>query len=159
MYLAAEQLLQHLQSPAGLGVDPSKVILFGQSIGGGVAVEMALRSFGTKLILLSPFLSVQAMAKSAFPVVRPGLWLVSWLVKDKFDNEAKAGRVPVPTLVIHGTEDGIVPFVQGKEMAAKLGCPLVEVRGGGHNDLFGSDFEPLVLHAMSDFAFPDKRSQ
>lgn len=159
MYLASEQLLQHLQSKDGLAVEPANVILFGQSIGGGVAVEMAQRKFGSKMILISPFLSVETMAKSIFPLVTPGVGLVAWLIKDKFDNAAKTPRVQVPTVVIHGKEDGIVPYWQGQKLAELLGCPLVSIPGGGHNDLFGTEYEQQVLRAISSFAFPELESK
>ena len=116
LYLGAEQLLHHLTSPWGLNVSESQTVLFGQSIGCAVAIEMASRGFGQRLVLLAPFESILEMAGAAFPLFKPGLRLCPWLVRDRFDNVAKARRLALPALVLHGSRDEVVPQRQGRKV-------------------------------------------
>merc|ERR1711998_743485 len=101
---ASVQLLTHLTRAGGLGVSPERLVLVGQSIGCAVAVEMATRGFGRKLVLLSPFSSLQDAAAAVYPIVAPALNLLPFMLFDKFDNSAKAGALGIPTLIVHGTE-------------------------------------------------------
>merc|ERR1711924_341572 len=137
--LAAEALLQHLSSSSkdgGLGVDRESVVLFGQSIGCAVAVEMAVRGFGAGMVLVSPFESLAAMAVALYPFVAPVAKLTPWLLLDKFDNAGKGKHISIPTLVMHGTEDEIVPFQQGKHLANTIqSASFLPVLGSGHNDI------------------------
>ena len=83
IYAAAEAALQHLVKPVregGLGVDRKDVVLFGQSIGGAVAVEMASRGWGERgLVLLSAFTSLPNMVDEAFPIASPALRVFPWV--------------------------------------------------------------------------------
>jgi len=152
MYLATEQLLKHLQDPEGLGVHPDNIVLIGQSIGSAVALEMSLRGYGKRLILIAPFMSMGAIAKQLFPFIKPGLFVAPWLIRDPFNNGEKGSQVDVPAMVVHGDWDEIVPYEQGKALSKIIpGAQLFTVSKGGHNDLFGSQLEPLVLNAISAF--------
>lgn len=63
---------------------------------------------------------------------------------ERFDSLSKAGRVAVPTLIIHGTRDGIVPYAMGAKLAQALPhARLITVEGGDHDDLFLGDRWPL----------------
>merc|ERR1712066_398041 len=95
-------------------------MLMGQSIGCAVAMEMSRRGFGSRLVLLSPFTSTAEISSRFYPFLIPVLSFLPWMVRDPFDNKAKAGDVAVPTLVIHGTEDEIVPFEMGETMAKMI---------------------------------------
>jgi pimeloyl-ACP methyl ester carboxylesterase len=86
----------------------------GQSIGCVPALALAAQGIGTRNILVSPFTSVPRMATSAYPFLAPVSWLLPWIVRDPCDNSATARRVRRPTLVIHGTQDEIVPFQHGQ---------------------------------------------
>ena len=131
IYFAAKRALDELQR---LGVAKSQITLVGQSLGSGVAIEMARGGYGSKLVLISPFTSMVDMVKRFAPLLP-----VSALVRDRFDNLAKAPEVPVETLVIHGTKDGLVPVSMGREIAAAIpNAKLIEIEGGSHNDLFTS---------------------
>ena len=128
-YADAEAVLAAL---ASRGVAPASVVLWGTSIGTGVAAEMARRGAGGALILVSPFTSITAIGKRLAPFLP-----VSLLLRDRFDTAAKAPFIDLPALVIHGTHDELIPIAMGEEVAASL--PLarfVRVEGGHHNDLY-----------------------
>ena len=158
IYLGATQLLQHLTSPEGLNVPTNNVVLLGQSIGCAVALEMAARGFGSRMVLLAPFASILKMAQTAFPLFRPGLGLCPWLIRDKFNNIDKARHIrrrSFPILILHGSHDEIVPQEQGKALAAALGearCCFAGIPGARHNNLFASEHEEMVLGNISLFA-------
>jgi fermentation-respiration switch protein FrsA (DUF1100 family) len=129
------------------GLDPNRIVCFGESLGSAVAVEVALRNGCAGLILESPFLSVAEMAKVAFPFLPVGRFL-----QTKYDTLAKIGQVNVPVLVVHGVNDEIVPFQQGRRLfeAAREPKEFHAVRGARHNDIFiiGGD---AYLEAMARF--------
>jgi uncharacterized protein len=129
LYRDATAILDELEHQ---GIGPQRIALLGISLGTGVAAEMAARGRGAALILVSPYTSIPAMAEAVLPFLPAG-----WLCPDKFDTLAKAIRLRLPTLVIHGDSDEVVPFVMGQQVAASIaGAKLRIVRGGHHNDLF-----------------------
>jgi fermentation-respiration switch protein FrsA (DUF1100 family) len=133
-YAAAESALQWLRTEQGVGAD--RVVLLGQSLGSGVAAEMAKRGSGARLVLISPFTSIVDMARRMLPFVP------AFFVRHRFDTRSKAGGIAEPVLIIHGTDDEVVPFSMGQRLAATFPqAQLVPVPGGRHNDL-------LTLHAI-----------
>ena len=144
LYADAEAALWHLHN--GLEVPPAQVVLQGQSLGSGVAVEMARRGHGRRLVLISPFTSVVEMASRMLPI-----YPATWLVKDSFDNAEKAPEIELPVLIIHGTDDELVPHAMGKKLKSLF--PNVEsywVQGAHHNDLFVRDGR-LITHRVAGF--------
>jgi pimeloyl-ACP methyl ester carboxylesterase len=131
-YLDAEAVLEHL---AGRDMKADRVALFGESLGTGVAAEMAARGRGASLILVTPYTSIPDMGDlvaSRIPILP-----VRLLVRERFETLEKAPRINVPTLILHGTEDEVVPYFMGQRIAATLPQGrLVSVPGGHHNDLF-----------------------
>jgi fermentation-respiration switch protein FrsA (DUF1100 family) len=109
-----------------LGVPPERVILYGNSVGGGPAVEVAASHRVGGLILRSAF-------TSAFRVMTH----VRILPFDKFNNLGKLPRVTCPVLVIHGTADEMIPFSHAQQLYAAAPGPKYRlwVEGAGHNDL------------------------
>jgi len=133
-YQAAETALRWLKSEQG--VDFGRVVLLGWSLGSGVASEMAKRELGARLILISPFTSVPEMVRRFIP------FFPARFVRYRFDTVSKAASIGIPVLIIHGTEDEVVPFEMGRRLAGAFPqAKLVPVEGGGHNDL-------LTLHAL-----------
>lgn len=86
-------------------VDPSRIVLFGRSLGGGAVCALAARRPSAALILLSTFTSVRSCA-SRFLI--PG-----FLVLDPFDNLAVVGSYSGPVLIIHGRDDNLIPYKHG----------------------------------------------
>ena len=131
-YLDAEAALAH--AFARPDVDPERVVLFGRSLGCAVAAEMAARHDVYAVVLESPFTSISAMARQAYPFL-PGLGL---LVGDMYDTLDKAARIHAPVMVLHGDSDEIVPFEMGREVfeAAPEPKRFYAIRGAGHNDTY-----------------------
>ena len=137
LYRDAEAGLDML---AARGIGPDRIVLSGTSLGTGVAAEMARRGRGSRLVLVSPYTSIPDLVTDRVPGVPAGL-----LLADRFDTLAKARDIHIPTLVIHGDADEIVPFAMGQRVAGAIeGARLVRVPGGHHGDLFARQGAPLI---------------
>ncbi len=129
LYLDAEAALDRL---AERGVGPERITLSGASLGTGVAAEMAHRGRGSRLVLVTPYTSIPDLVTNVAPFVP-----ARWLIGDRFETLAKAAGIRVPTLVVHGDADEIVPYAMGERLARELGnARLLRVPGGHHGDLF-----------------------
>lgn len=127
-YAAAAAALRWLRDQ---GIEPDSTVIYGRSLGTGVAVEMATHGFGSRVILVSPYTSMIRMARKVVPIAPVGL-----LLRDRYDSLGKAPKVTQPVLVAHGTEDEIVPYSQGAELARALpSAELMTLEGLHHNDL------------------------
>lgn len=117
------------------------IILWGQSLGSGVAARMASEGRANALILQSPYTAVVDVAALRFP-----LYPVRWVMKDRFDTFALAPKIKVPVLIMHGTEDDVVPFDMGVALSRRFGteASFVPMLGRGHNDLSASDLLPVA---------------
>lgn len=133
IYAAAEAGLDWL---AGRGVERDRIVLVGRSLGSGPAVEMARRRRGAALVLVAPFTSITALARRIAPWAPVGI-----LLRDRFDNLAKAGEVGVPVTILHGDRDRVVPIAHGRGLAEAL--PDAELRV-----LPGVDHIDIPVHAM-----------
>jgi fermentation-respiration switch protein FrsA (DUF1100 family) len=130
IYEDAEVALRHLIDEKG--VARARIVLSGQSLGTGVAVEMARRGLGSRLLLFSPYTSMIDMADHYLPIL-PN----RWLVRDLFDNAKKAPAIATPVLVVHGTDDEVIPVAFGKKLAELFPeARFLPVERGRHNDLF-----------------------
>mmetsp|Transcript_52705 Transcript_52705/g.120103 ORF Transcript_52705/g.120103 Transcript_52705/m.120103 type:complete len:332 (+) Transcript_52705:60-1055(+) len=152
---AAEAVLKHLETAKG--VDRKSMVMVGQSIGSYPASEMARRGFGSKLILISPFVSLQEMAAAVFPFLTPLFRAFPFFLRDRLDNAALVPRLRpgLEVLVCHGTRDEVVPFKQGKALAGlfpKGTCRFEAIEGAGHNDLFAGRQPEALLKLITDFA-------
>ncbi|WP_460194174.1 alpha/beta hydrolase [Thermosynechococcus sp. FA-CM-4201] len=109
-----------------LRVPPERVILYGRSLGGGVATELATQVAIAGLVLESTFTSI-------FRVVVP----FPLFPFDRFINRDKLPQVKVPLLILHGTADSIVPFRHGQHLFAIAREPKFSlwVEGADHNDV------------------------
>lgn len=141
-YLDAEAAHDWLQNR---GFSSTHIFALGESLGGGVASELALRRTLGGLVLLSSFTSVPDLGSELFP------WLpVRWLVSFHYDTHAKLPRITVPVLICHGRSDSLVGFQHAERNLAAAHHPkrLVAL-AGDHNDVPGSD--PLTYRlALED---------
>jgi hypothetical protein len=142
LYLDAEAVLSSL---ARRGVGKERVILFGISLGTGIAAEMARRGRGSALVLIAPYTSIPQLVRAAAPFVP-----AEWLLPDRFETASKAAQITVPTLVVHGDADEVVPFWMGEKVAGSIAAArLLRVRGGHHGDLFAKAGPDLLTQAAA----------
>ena len=93
------------------GVATENIILYGESLGTGVAVEIGQSNEFNSIILESPYTSMEKAAKIYYPYLP-----VKLLLKDKYNSEKKIKNIKTPILIMHGKRDNIVPFYMGKRL-------------------------------------------
>ena len=93
------------------GVDEKNLILYGESLGTGIATHLAQNKNYAGVILETPFTSMVDAAKNFYPYIP-----INLLLKDKFENFKKVKNINTPILVMHGEVDQIVPFSMGKKI-------------------------------------------
>jgi uncharacterized protein len=144
VYAAARAAIDHLRDQ--LHVPASQTVLVGHSLGTGVAAEMARRGQGGRLVLIAPYTSMVDMARRIAPFLPASL-----LIRDRYDTRAKAGELALPALVIHGSDDEVIPVAMGRRIADLLPrATLVVVPGARHNDLFA--VAPDLVRRIALFA-------
>lgn len=111
---------------------PQDIVVFGESLGGGVATWLAAQHPPRALILASTFTSVPALGAEVYP------WLpVRLLARIRYDNLQRIAQIGVPVLIAHSREDDIIPFAHGEALFAAAHQPKqLLVLSGGHNEGF-----------------------
>jgi fermentation-respiration switch protein FrsA (DUF1100 family) len=109
-----------------------RIVVWGFSLGSGVAVALAADRRIAKLVLEAPYTSIADVAGAAFPFL-PG----RWLIRDPFRSDLRIARVTVPLLIMHGARDTTISINLGERLFALAHEPKQFVRfpEGGHNDL------------------------
>ncbi len=128
-----------------LGIPLSRIIIYGESLGTGVAVQMASEFAVAALVLQSPYTSVAARAAEIYYYIP-----VKWLIYDRFASIEKIARVKAPILIFHGEQDDVIPRSHADALLAtavssRQGIFLPDV---AHNDF---DSELISSHVL-DFA-------
>jgi uncharacterized protein len=110
----------------------ARLMLYGESLGTGVAVALATEHKVGKIVLEAPFTSAVALAAAAYPFLP-----VRLLMHDQFRTDERIGQVTAPILVLHGARDEVVPIAHGERLYARIGGPKKFVRfpEGHHSDL------------------------
>ena len=129
---------------AGIGQD--RLVYLGESLGCAVVTELATEHPPAGLVLRSPFIDLAAVGSHHYPFLP-----VRALLRDRFPVAEQVARVDVPTVVVLGTADSIVPPGQSRAVAdAAAGLRgLVEVPGADHNDLVLLDGPELVAAVLA----------
>ena len=125
------------------GVSEKNLILYGESLGTGVATHLAQNRNFSGLILETPFTSMIDAAKNFYPYIP-----VKLLLKDKFENYKKIKNINSPILVMHGEADQIVPFSMGKKIYEMANEPKYSYFTNYDNHMMEYD-ENLVLALKS----------
>ena len=149
---AAAAWLRQRQQAAGGGGPPRRLVLWGESIGSGVAVAIAPDAAVAPdaIVIEGGFSSAVDIGVAAYP------WIpVRLFMKDKFENAQRAARLPssLPVLMVHGARDDIAPIALGRRLFDALparGRRFVEFAEAGHNDLPYHD-SAAYLRAVGDF--------
>jgi fermentation-respiration switch protein FrsA (DUF1100 family) len=109
-----------------------RIVLWGESLGTGVAVALAAEKPVARVILESPFTSAADVAAAHY-------WFlpVRLLMKDQFRSDLRIARVTAPVLIMHGDADGIIPIRYGQRLLSLIPGRkrMIRFPGGGHNDL------------------------
>ncbi len=147
LYADARSVLGWL---ADAGVPPSRIVLYGESLGSGVATKMAaeLTAQGTPpraLVLEAPYTSVPAVAQRRF------WWLPATLLTlDRFDSLSRIADVDTEILILHGTADRVVPYDMGVALAEAAGprARLLSMEGAGHIELLDIEEVQAALRGL-----------
>ena len=113
----------------------NRIILYGRSIGTGVATFVARSGKPRMLILESPFFSLADLAAYHYPFLPKAL--ISLFLKYPFRTDLWIPEVACPVYLIHGTRDDIIPFDASASLAPLIKSPhkIIRIEGGGHNNL------------------------
>jgi len=115
------------------GLARDDIVIYGESIGTSVAVQVAAKHKARALILEAPMNSVTAVAEERYPIfmVRPFLW-------DRFESDRFIKNISMPLLVLHGDQDRVIPIELGRRLFDLAPEPkkFVSVPGGHHTDLY-----------------------
>jgi hypothetical protein len=141
----------HLDWLRRQGVRDDQVVLYGESLGGAIATQLATERKVGALVLEAPFASILLSARARFP-----LFAFDWLIKDKFANIDKIDRINTPLLVVHGACDQVTPQRFGRMLFARAREPKAAVwpADAGHNDLVQFGMVEAVLRFLDGLSPP-----
>ena len=127
---------------AGKGIPARRTVLYGESLGCGVAVQLAIEGTPAAVVLEAPFTSTADIAAKHYPFVP-----VRYLVWDRFDSMDKIGAVQAPLFFLHGERDRIVPVGYGRKLfeAAPEPKSARYFAEAGHNDLYSYGAAEAVI--------------
>ena len=126
------------------------IIVWGHSLGSGVAARMASEGRVAGLVLEAPYTSLPDVASRIYPYIP-----VRWLMLDRFDTSALTEKIAVPVLIFHGADDPQIPFAMGRALADAWGkrATLSRLEGVGHNphqtDLSGITVQWAQDHCLA----------
>lgn len=145
LYASARAAYAHVTS--AYGVNGNHIAIYGCSLGGAVAVELAQYAPAACLITESTFTNSKAIARYLYPYLP-----IRHLLPTRFANDARIASIQIPKLLIHGVKDERVPVTMGHDLYAKAAEPkqLFLVENAGHIDCirYGGD---TLSHQVRDF--------
>ncbi len=138
------------------GIPAAAIVVYGESLGSGVAVQLAAQKEVGSLILDAPYTSIVDLAALHYPHLP-----ARWLMTDRYETLKVAGKVTAPALIVHGEADDIIPVSMSAAVADALGGPVKRATfpGAGHSDhyLFGS-YDAIYAWLASQFPARTGRS-
>ena len=121
---------------------PANIVLYGESLGSGVAVALAAETRVGAVILEAPYTSIEAMAAARY-------WFIPirYLLKDTFDSISRIDRIGAPLLVLHGEKDNVIDVAHGRRLfeAAVEPKRLHLFSNGDHSDLYDHDAATVIF--------------
>jgi uncharacterized protein len=150
-YLDADAAYNYLIREKGF--EPKRIIIYGRSVGTGVAVEMARKKLCKGLILESPYSSLRKLANEKVPFFFPSLYM-----RYSFNNLEKINEIKCPIVFLHGNIDEIIPAAHSKRLFEKFKGKkrMILIKGGSHNDLNSFDDHKVFINEELSSFFPDK---
>lgn len=132
------------------GLRAEQIVLYGESLGSGVAVQLATAKPVGGIILDAPYTSIADVGARVYPFLP-----VQALIWDRYDSLARIDQVKAPLLIVHGELDDLIPISMGRKLYERANEPkqFSAIAGAGHADhyLFGSY---AVIHAWLDRRWP-----
>ncbi len=122
----------------------NQIILYGESLGSGVAVEIGKNNDFNSIILESPFTSIENSAKIYYPYLP-----IKLLLKDRYDSISKIKMINTPILIMHGKKDDVVPFFMGEELFEKANKPKKSYFTSDDDHMM--EFNSSLLKEIKDF--------
>tara|TARA_B100000700_G_C14934106_1_gene803380 strand:+ start:84 stop:884 length:801 start_codon:yes stop_codon:yes gene_type:complete len=140
LYKDGESALHWIKSSTS--TKNENIVLYGESLGTGVAVELATRYPFKSVILEAPFTSIADIARKRYKI-----YPMKHLILDKFDNISKISRVLSPVLIISGKKDEVIPHFHSKKLLSKANHPKssVFIDEATHNNLYDFGIEKEVI--------------
>lgn len=150
LFADARSLMQWLSKE---GVKPENIILYGESLGTGVAVKMASEFSVGGIVLEAPYSSTVDVGMKKFPFLP-----IKLMMKDQFHSTRYIKKVHAPLLIIHGDQDEVIPIELSRKLYDTAHSPkmFVEIDGGSHNDLYARDALSRILHFLEDHSLPPR---
>ena len=130
------------------GYDADRIVLYGHSLGTGIAVQMATEIKARAVVLEAPYTTLPDTVQLGLPLVKAN-W---FMAKNSFDNMAKIGQIKEPLLIVQGDHDDVIPYRQGKALFKAAPEPKLAylIPEGGHSDLFDYGEAKLVMDFLEN---------
>ncbi len=141
LYADAEAAIRWLNKKQ---VENNQIILYGESLGSGVVLEIAKKNNFNSIILESPFTSIENSAKIYYPYLP-----VKLLLKDRYDSINKIEKINTPILIMHGKKDDIIPFSMGEELFEKANEP--KYSHFTSDDVHMMEFNDQLINSIKNF--------
>lgn len=128
------------------GESPERIVVFGRSLGGAVAIELATRQRPGALVVESTFTSLPDVGRRLFP------WLpVRLIATYKYDSVAKVPTIRCPKLFLHGTDDSLIAIELGRRLFAAAATPKEFIETPGEHNEAGYSYSPEYTARLAAF--------
>jgi uncharacterized protein len=146
-YAAADAAYDWLTKTQGIAAE--NILLYGASLGGGVAVDLASRKPCRAMILVKTFTSAPDVGQQVLPFLP-----IRWIMRNRFDSLSKIERCKQPLFMAHGDADRVVPFYQGEQLydAAPGPKKFLRLPGADHNDPLPYEFFASLKKFLAESA-------
>jgi uncharacterized protein len=150
IYIDGKSALNYVMEKLDFQVE--NIFILGRSIGAAVAIKTVQNMNISGLILVAPLTSGKGLAKAS------NLGFISFLAGNSFDNISRISNITSPLLVIHGTDDNVIPFEMGKTVfhEAKVIKKFIEIEGANHNNL-STTYKSRYWAPIHDFIMGNDR--
>lgn len=135
----------------GLGVPPRMIVPYGESLGSGVAVQLAAARDVGAVVLDAPYTSLIAMGRLLYG------WLpVAPFMLDRYDSKSRIAAINAPLLIMHGSRDRTIPLELGQDLfqAAREPKQMAVIEGAGHSDIYAFDALPVLQQFLQTHLLP-----